>query len=779
MTTVKGTNKQVKPTIKLSNKLDKKLLEQYSNCQKTINNFTSLIKNYMTNKDYLEVISCLEFAKKSHDGQFRKTGDPYIIHPVITATTLAEMELDKSVIISALLHDVLEDCDVSRKELVEKCGETVANLVVGVTKITVLEEKTLTNKTVDGEKRKTFNQATNVRNLIIAMSRDERVILIKLADRLHNLKTLHSLDPLSQKRIAKESLEIFAPLAHRLGLSNIKWQIEDEAFKYMMPREYHNISQCINLKRKDREEYTKKVVEIVCNKMEDEDIKCIVSGRVKHLYSTYNKLNRYIQDGRNFDDIYDLVALRIVNKSTDKGECYRTLGVIHSLWQPISSQFDDYIAKPKDNTYQSLHTAVYGPGLRKVEIQIRNIQMHQRAEDGVAAHWAYKEFKKIPNEDKFEKSLLNFKQSLHELNNSAEDILYVEAVKTDYLQNTIIVQTPEGDPIELKLGATPLDFAYKIHTQLGHNATRAKVNGKLVPFNTSLNDGDLIQITRSKRAQPRLDWLNTSLGYLKTSSARSKVRTWFRQIDKEKQIREGKNVLRRVRKKIALKVVPDELPKIFELNSLDALYERLGNGDLTAEVLTNTIFESLIETESEDSTIESDQCEQLKLITKIKQQPNKRVAAKANDKWEILVEGSSGVEVRFPKCCEPNPENPIAGYITRGRGVTVHEENCVNVQNNFEQERLIKTTWYNPSKIKKVKFSIKAKDRIGLIKSITDIIATNGINIIHMESVSIPENGKELIQMNITASCTNNQTVYNILSLLENNVPEVLYANRV
>ena len=467
-----------------------------------------IVSKYLPNKEVASIKKALDFALNSHQNQKRMSGEPYIIHPVYTAIHLAKMKLDSETIQAALLHDVIEDCGVSHKELSQKFNKSIANLVDGVTKLKKLDMISTNSKMVKQYTKSEASRSASLRKMLVAMAEDIRVVLIKLADRLHNMETLEHLSIAKRKRISRETLDIYSPIAHRLGMNEMKWKLEDFAFRYLNPDSYKVTSKLVNRKRAEREKYTSAAIKSIEKPLNDNGIHCYIDGRVKNLYSTYNKLEKYKNLGKKFDEIYDLIALRVICKS--EKDCYTALGIVHSKWRPVPGQFDDYIATPKENMYQALHTSVRGPGNYPIEVQIKTQDMHIIAEEGVASHWVYKEAKDSQiNIDEFEKKMSWLRRLLDWHNEMSGDEEYLNNVKTDILKDQVFVYTPKGDVKDLPTGATPLDFAYRIHTDLGHDAVAAIINGKISPLNTPLSNGDVIEIKKSKSNRgPSLDWLN-------------------------------------------------------------------------------------------------------------------------------------------------------------------------------------------------------------------------------------------------------------------------------
>ena len=492
-------------------------------------NLISKVEKYLSSEDLEKIRQSLEFAIESHKDQKRKTGEPYIIHPINTAIYLAEMKMDWPTISAALLHDVIEDCQVEYEELEDKFGKEVAALVDGVTKLPTIKITSSSQENLIPDSTSDISRAATIRKLLLSTTEDARVILIKLADRLHNMQTLFALDEKSQSRIALETMEIFAPLAHRLGIWEFKWKLEDEAFKYLLPNSYKKVANLISGKRKERENYAKRATKLLEEALAKSSINCLVEGRAKHLYSIYKKIEKYSILGKKFDEIHDLIAVRIIVNSVQ--DCYASLGVLHELWRPIPGEFDDYIANPKESMYQSIHSTVMCLDSYPVEIQIRTKEMHEIAERGIAAHWQYKD---IPeNLDGAYMNKLNWFRNLIDWQiELPEDENYIDSIKTDILKERIYCYTPAGDIKSIPEGSTPIDFAYEVHTELGNNASSALINGQNMPLNSVISNGDTIEIIKSKNQGPKLDWLNPDLGYVSTNKSRFKIRQWFRKEEK-------------------------------------------------------------------------------------------------------------------------------------------------------------------------------------------------------------------------------------------------------
>ncbi|MCH7982659.1 MAG: bifunctional (p)ppGpp synthetase/guanosine-3',5'-bis(diphosphate) 3'-pyrophosphohydrolase [Chloroflexi bacterium] len=675
------------------------------------------------------VENALNFAIDSHHGQLRDSGEPFIEHPIATALWLAEMRLDTTTIQAALLHDVMEDCGVTFKELETDFGTDVAKLVDGVTKLKRLDMISENSAMRRQASTPEATRAASIRKMLVAMAEDVRVVLIKLSDRLHNMRTLKHLPVPKQQRISRETLDIYAPLAHRLGMNEIKWQLEDEAFRYLMPRQYKSISRLVNRKRAEREIYTEAAIKAIQRPLQKAGLKCSVEGRVKHLYSTYNKLQRYERIGRKFDEIYDLIAIRVIAESV--GDCYSALGVVHSKWRPVSGQFDDYIASPKENMYQSLHTSVRGPGNYPIEVQIRTQDMHDIAEEGVASHWMYKgDDDGSPRIDNFDQKMSWLRQLVDWQRELSGDDEYLATVRTDILQDQVFVYTPQGDVKDLPAGATPIDFAYRIHTDLGHNTVGAVVNGKLTALNTQLQNGDVVEIRKARIPRgPSLDWLNPDLGYLVTGSARTKVKQWFRKQERQSNIRRGKDLLRKEMRRLGLNKSEKEIVAIMDYESLDELAEALGVGQISIARVAETISPEPDEVFTPEFT------------------PGQPPADQTRG---LVVMGEPGLITRVAKCCSPVYGDEITGYLTRGRGVTVHRRNCPILRDAKDPERHTPVAWGHHETTYASRLQIEAFDRVGLIRDITNVVSSENVNI---HSLTSEEDEK-------TNACTVSLTVY-------------------
>ena len=687
------------------------------------------VNKYLPQDRAASVHAALDYAIDAHDGQKRDSGEEFVEHPIATALRLADMKLDTTTIEAALLHDVMEDCGISFAELESEFGTEVAKLVDGVTKLKRLDMISENSAMMKQIASPEATRAASLRKMLVAMAEDVRVVLIKLSDRLHNMQTLQHLPVPKQQRISRETLDIYSPLAHRLGMSDMKWQLEDQAFRYLMPRQYKSISRLVNRKRAEREIYTEAAVKAIKGPLEKAGINADVDGRVKHLYSTYNKLQRYERMGRKFDEIYDLIAIRVVAETV--GDCYAALGVVHSKWRPVPGQFDDYIASPKENMYQSLHTSVRGPGNYPIEVQIRTKEMHDIAEEGVASHWMYKEGgegEKI--EDNFETKMSWLRQLLDWQREVSGDEEYLATVRTDILQDQVFVYTPQGDVKDLPAGATPIDFAYRIHTDLGHNTVGAIVNGKLTALNTPLSNGDVVEIRKARIPRgPSLDWLNPDLGYLVTGSAHTKVKQWFRKQERQSNVRRGKDLLKKELRRLGLSYNEKEIVASLDYESFDELTEALGTGQISVARVADTLSPDPDEVFIPEIT------------------PGKPPTDQTNS---LVVMGESGLLTRIAQCCSPVYGDEITGYLTRGRGVTVHRQNCAILRDTEDTERHIPVAWGHYETTYASRLQIKAFDRVGLIRDITNVVSSENVNI---HSLTSDEDEK-------TNACTVSLTVY-------------------
>mgnify|MGYP003985903277 FL=1 len=701
----------------------------------------SKIDTYLADDRAEFVRDALAFATDAHSGQSRLSGEPYVEHPIATAEFLAERRMDATTLAAALLHDVIEDCEISREQIEDKFGDEVAKLVDGVTKMNSIDilargdrvnASFALNGNIDQDDDRTARQAASMRKMLVAMAEDVRVVLIKLADRLHNMRTL---DAHSQDRrisIARETLEIYAPLAHRLGAWDLKWRLEDEAFRHLQPRQYRSVYRLIRRKRSEREQYTERVMKILQEKLDEHDIQAEVTGRPKHLYSIYQKMHRYAEQGRQFNDIQDLTALRVLVGSEE--ECYRVLWIAHSLWRPVPGQFDDYIASPKENLYQSIHTSVMCEENAPVEIQIRTRRMHDLAENGVASHWAYKEEGDSSSDDNFEQRMSWLRQLLDWQNELEGDSQYLDTVRTDILRDQVYVYTPMGEIKELPGGSTPLDFAYRVHTDLGHHTVSASVNGQHVPLNTVLENGDTVEIDKSSSVRgPRTDWLNPDLGYLYTASAREKVRTWFRRQRREENVQRGRELLRRQVSQLRSSTPEEEIAAALKFESADDLAEALGSGTLQPA----DVVRGLVDIAGEPDLVR---------VEREGEQSHQGVVVLHSD------QSASDTVTRLARCCSPVYGDAITGYVTRERGVTVHLQTCPNLRARLEPERSVEVAWGHLEERYASRLKIDAWDRVGLLRDLTAVVSREKANIHRIHSSEQQLAGRSTVELTVYTS---------------------------
>jgi GTP pyrophosphokinase len=641
-------------------------------------------------------------AKESHAGKERKSGEPYIKHPLSVAFLLVEIGMDTDTIAAGLLHDVVEDTDTNLASLEQTFGPQIASLVDGVTKLEQIEQEQRDRFKDDPEALRDAQESESLRKMFLAMAQDLRVVIIKLADRLHNMRTLDALKPERRKTFARETLDIFAPLANRLGVWQWKWELEDLSLRHLDPDTYYEIASLIEERRAERQVSIQQHIEILEKKLAEEDIKADISGRPKQIYSIHRKMQR---KNVPFDQVYDVRGIRVIADTIS--DCYRTLGIVHGLWNPIPGEFDDYIATPKDNMYQSLHTAVVSDDGKTLEVQIRTQEMHQIAEYGIAAHWQYKEGGK--RDKAFEariawlRWLMEWRQ---ELTDAGE---FLNAVKTDIFEDRVYTFTPKGKLIDLPTGATPIDFAYHIHTEIGHRCRGARINGKLVSLDYQLKNGDQVEILTSRRGGPSRDWLNPALGYTMTNRARSKIRQWFRRQDREQNIIQGREVLERELKRLGMELSHEAVSKLFSYDKLEDFLAGIGFGDINSQQIAGKIAEMRGDQEKEDLPVE----------------PPPSVQTVEG----IQVQGAGGLLTRLAKCCTPLPGNDIIGYVTRGRGVTIHRRDCPNILRLSDTDRLIEVSWGAKELTFPVNIYITAYDRTKLLSEISTIIGAEDINI--------------------------------------------------
>jgi len=672
------------------------------------------VKSYNKNADIKLLEKAYSTAKKFHKDQLRKTGDPFITHPLGVAMILADIEMDQDSIVSAILHDIVEDTEYNLKTLTEEFGNTIARITNGVTKL----DKIVFNTREE-------QQVSNIRKMIIAMSEDVRIILVKLADRLHNMRTLKPLDKDKRVNISMETLEVYAPIAHRLGIYHVKSELEDLSFKYLHEKEYKKIKGMVDERIKERKLLVDEVIALVKDKLKEAEVQADVSGRVKSYYSIYNKITK---QNRDFDDVYDVLAIRII--LDDVKSCYAALGIIHSLWRPVPGRFKDFIANPKFNMYQSLHTTVIGLKGKPLEVQIRTYEMHKLAEYGIAAHYKYKEagFKL----SEFDKRVAWIRQLLDWQKELKDPHEYMESLKLDLFEEEVFVFSPKGRVINLPRGATPIDFAYIIHTEIGHNAIGAKINGIMVPIESELKNGDIVEIIVSKSQKgPSRDWLNI----VKTSRAKNKIRQWFSKEQRQETYNTGRETMLKILRKNSLSFktvkneVFEEIAREMNFDKADTLFRSIGSHKVSAHQIFTRIVKKLSKAEEK---------EDLKIEDLHRRPEAKRVDSGIN------VKGMEEVLVTMAKCCNPVPGDKIVGYITRGKGISVHRMDCTNVNTlmSKENERFIDVSWDKKAPQKfSAEIQIEALDRTKLLRDITNAISEYDINILRANTLKMDKAG--------------------------------------
>lgn len=671
------------------------------------------LKTFYAKEDLALIEEAYQFALEHHGRQLRRSGEAFIMHPLAVAELLADLRLDPTTIIAAILHDVVEDTDVRLAQVKDKFGKEVASLIDGLTKLDLIKFSSQEQE-----------QAENIRKMIMAMAKDIRIILIKLADRLHNLKTISHLNKAQQIEKAKETLEIYAPLSHRLGIFQFKWQLEDLAFQVLEPQKYEEIKRMVAEKREEREKYLTGVVSILRDALKANKVGVEISGRPKHLYSIYQKM---IQKEKDFNEIYDLAAIRLIVKSVT--DCYAAIGTIHNIWKPIPGRFKDYIAMPKFNLYQSLHTTVIGPLGKPLEVQVRTLQMHNIAEFGIAAHWKYKDEKNQSNVSydlSWLKSIIEWQQDLGD----ASD--FMESLKIDLFDDEVFVFTPKGKVVSLPAGATPIDFAYMIHTDIGNTCVGALVNSRIVPLGYKLANGDIVEILTSKNAHPSRDWLQIA----STAKARSKIRQWFAKNRKDDSFLIGKEVLQKAMRKKRLAsstsqigVLLEKIAREYNFKTGDDLITSIGEG-VTSVSQVVAKLSNLIQEEEEKEETEVEILQEVKA----KRKPLKDVA--------VRVHGVEDIMVRLARCCNPMPGDEIMGFITLGRGISVHTRECRNVPALLQTpERKVDVSWEDEQgAVFRVEIEVVSLDRKGLLKDITTAISDAKINI---NSAKVSMNNKD------------------------------------
>ncbi len=657
-----------------------------------IEDLIKIIEKYMTEEEVAFVMKAYEYAKLMHKDQKRKSGEPYIIHPVNVAIILADLDMDVETIVSALLHDVVEDTPATYDDIKEMFSEDVAKIVDGVTKLNKLNYKS----------SEAF-QAENLRKMILAMNNDIRVIIVKLADRLHNLRTLEYMNEEKRKQKAQETIEIYAPLAGRLGIFKIKWELEDLSLRYLDPEGYYDLVEKINKKRSEREKEINEIIKKISAELDKQELHYDISGRPKNFYSIYKKMKG---KSKSFESIYDLIAVRILVDTVK--DCYAVLGIVHSMWKPLPGRFKDYIAMPKPNMYQSLHTTVISDTGEIFEIQIRTYEMHEVAEYGIAAHWKYKGGK---TQGKDVDSKLDWLRQLLEWQKDLKDPKeFIDTLKIDFFDDEVFVFTPNGDVVDLPEGSTPVDFAYRVHTGVGNTCVGAKVDSRIVPLNYKLKNGNIVEvITQKSSSGPSRDWLK----FVKSPRAKQKIKQWFKSKEKDISIEKGKELFDREAKKLGLDTnildnekIYQKLAKELSINSISDLFASIGYGNFKEKLVINKILniknaiENIGLTKNEDDYLKS--------------------SSSKKDATGVRIDGLEGMKIKFAKCCNPVPGDEIIGFVTRGYGVSVHRKDCTNIANYLDSDRCLDAEWDTEASDKFLaNVTIRAVDRTGILSEIT------------------------------------------------------------
>ncbi len=711
--------------------------KEFKTPEEAFSELSELCVKYMSEPEQAMIREAYEFALNAHNGQLRKSGEPFIVHPVEVAIILADLRMDAETICAALLHDTVEDTEVTSEDVEDRFGSDVRALVEGVTKITRIEVESLSDE-----------QAATIRKMFVAMSKDIRVIVIKLADRLHNMRTLASLK--EDRRIFKsrETLEIYAPIAHRLGINSIKWELEDLAFFYLEPNKYKQVSRMVADSITEREAYLSNVIDILQAEMDKVGVPSRIMGRPKHLYSIYQKMTK---KGKGFSEIYDLIAVRIIVPTVK--DCYSALGAVHTIWHPMPGRFKDYIAMPKYNMYQSLHTTVMGPAARPLEVQIRTEEMHRASEYGVAAHWRYKEGSGKVSTDELDKQLAWLREMIDWQDETEDSREFLKTLKMDLDNAEVYVFTPNGDVKTLRAGATPVDFAYSIHTEVGNHCVGAKVNGAIVPLTYELKTGDRVEILTSKSASPSRDWLNI----VQTPSARNKIRAHFSRMTRSTDVQDGRDMLMREMRKHgfglssartarALKSVSEAMG----FTDPDDMFVQLSRGKENAQHVANRMLKLLVDNAKAEEerpnmgTGSSSTGVMAPMLTSVKR-PKKHETHAGNG---VVVKGIDDVLVRLSRCCNPVPGDDIIGFVTRGRGVSVHRADCPNADDlKRNPERIIEVSWESkPSStvLYKVDLYVEAIDRMNLLLDVSRVLSEAGANVLSCSTNTHRDNMVEM-----------------------------------
>jgi GTP diphosphokinase / guanosine-3',5'-bis(diphosphate) 3'-diphosphatase len=705
---------------------------------------------YMKEQDLQKIRDAYEYAEEAHRGQLRKSGEPYILHPMAVAEICMSMQMDVITVMAALLHDVVEDTKVTLDDLRTRFGETLAGLVDGLTKLERIQFRS-----------KEEQQNENYRKMFVAMANDIRVILIKLADRLHNMRTLKFQSEESQRRIAHETLEIYCPIAHRLGISAIKWEMEDIALRFLNPQQYYRIAHLMKQKRTEREQHITELMDRIREKLDEMGIQGDISGRPKHIYSVYKKMT---SRNKQFNEIYDLLAIRILVDNVK--DCYATLGIIHTLWKPMPGRFKDYIAMPKANMYQSLHTTIVGPTGEPTEVQIRTWEMHRTSEYGIAAHWAYKDGNAAGVAPGTFGDKMNWFREIIELQQETRDAAeFMESVKMDFFTDLVFVFTPKGEVFELPAGSVPLDFAYRVHTEVGNRTIGAKVNGRIVPLDHKLKTGDIVEILTSKHSYgPSQDWLKIA----QSSHTRTKIRQWFKKERREESVEKGRELLERELKRIGLEayewMTDDKLleaAKKFTFTDIEDMMSAIGFGGITAAQVCTKLTEKLRK--------EAEEAQQIQLTTEVKEmKPASAAAERRRPTHGVSIKGVDNLLVRFARCCNPVPGDDIIGYITRGRGVSVHRTDCPNIpagEDGEEAARVIEVDWETAGEANySVEIEILGHDRRALLNEVLQAVSESKT---HISAVSGRSDKNKMAIMHMTILIRNKEHLQSVVEKIK------------
>jgi guanosine-3',5'-bis(diphosphate) 3'-pyrophosphohydrolase len=726
-----------------------------------ISKFIESLSEKYTQVDKELLQRALEIAEKAHKGQKRASGEPYINHCKAVASILAEMHVPPVVVAAGLLHDTVEDTTVDLKDLKREFGKEIFDLVQALTKLGSLPRVSkpasgskISSRVKQGKNEEYAKQwraelaSENLRKTFLAMAEDPRVVLIKLADRLHNMRTLRYLPEEKQQRIAQETMDLFAPLANRIGIWQIKWDLEDLAFRYIDPEIYHDIAKQLDERRSERERKMKKIITTITKVMNQEGMQAEVTGRPKHIYSIYKKM---IRKKVPFNELSDIRGVRIIVPTEE--DCYAAVGIIHLHWRPLPGEFDDYIAAPKPSLYQSIHTSVVYDDGETLEVQIRTPEMHHRAEYGIAAHWIYKEGQRRDKD--FEQRVAYLRQMLEWQQDVESAQEFVDGLKNEVFGDRVYVFTPRGDILDLPVGATPIDFAYNIHTEVGHRCRGAKVNGRLVPLDHKLTTGDQVEILTAKRGGPSRDWLNENLELVKTKSARGKIKRWFKLLEKEQNVESGKLLLEKeiARLDLGTDFNFEVLANNFNYDSSEDLFAAIGCSDISM----GRVVHALAVIKEGDSPILTEQ-----YVDEISRETSK----------DVVVVGLKGLKNQLAGCCNPTPGDEIVGFITRGRGATIHRKDCANILNVKDKERLVEVSWGAPIRTFPVPIIVKAYDRDGLTRDIATVLSNNSISLSELR-VDVDQSQGEAI-FNLVLGVKNVAELRRTLDLLEriNNVYE-------